>query len=581
MDRFAAGLLGLGCNPGDHVALVAENSDLWLISDLALLSLGAVDVPRGGDASADEVEFCVGHARCRAAIVESAAHVEKLGATRERLNWIVVLKGDAPEGAHTFNSVMELGTAKIAEEPSAISDRVASIDPNSLATIIYTSGTTGNPKGVMLTHANIGHNVAALPSVVDFEPYGRFLSFLPSWHVFERAVEYVVLEQGLEIHYGSKWTLKEDFKRIRPQFVCGVPRVWETFYTALVTAIDKQPSAIQKLVRGALNGSKVHVDAGRKRRGVWLDGSEVTRPSAMATLGLGLTQLLTWVPHRVADLLVYKKLRAALGGKLGAAVSGGGPLPAHVDEFLTRAGISLLNGYGLTESSPVISVRDARRNVLGTIGRPVPNTEVRIVDEQGEPVEAGQRGVIQARGPQIMRGYFENPSATSAALSSDGWLDTGDVGMLSSEGDILITGRAKDTIVLRGGENVEPEPIETTLCSSASIAEALVVGHGQKTLGVLVVPEPGSVATAVGLPGLPSTETVARHEQAKAHIREEVKRLVSRQRGYRNFERIGQVHLLEEPFTVDEGTLTATMKKRRQVIERKYADVITDLFEEA
>ena len=180
-----------------------------------------------------------------------------------------------------------------------------------------------------------------------------------------------------------------------------------------------------------------------------------------------------------------------------------------------------------------------------------------------------------------MRGYFENPDATSAALSSDGWLDTGDVGMLSSEGDILITGRAKDTIVLRGGENVEPEPIETALCSSASIAEALVVGHGQKTLGVLVVPEPGCVATAVGLSGLPSTETIARHEQARAHIREEVKRLVSRQQGYRNFERIGQVHVLEEPFTVDEGTLTATMKKRRQVIERKYADVITDLFEEA
>lgn len=581
VDSFAAGLLELGCDTGDHIGLVAENSDLWLIADLAVLSLGAVDVPRGGDASAAEVEFCVSHAKCRAAIVESAAHVEKLGAARAALDWVVVLRGDAPEGALTFDQVVERGATRLQANPTEIADRAASVDPTALATIIYTSGTTGNPKGVMLTHTNIAHNIVSLPEVVDFKPQGRFLSFLPSWHSFERAVEYIVLDQGLELHYSSKWTLKDDFGRIRPDFVCGVPRVWETFYNSLIGALEKKGGAARKLVGGALAGSKTHTEARRRLRGWKIVDGKIQRPNAIEKLGCLATAAVTWAPHALADKLIYSKLRAALGGRVNAAVSGGGPLPAHVDEFMTRAGVPLLNGYGLTESSPVICVRTARRNILGTIGKPVLMTEVRIVGDDGNDVGLCKRGVIQARGPQVMRGYFENESATRAALPGDGWLDTGDVGMLSSEGDVMITGRAKDTIVLRGGENVEPEPIETELCSSPSIAEALVIGHGQKTLGVLVVPDPSAVATAIGLPGRPDLSDIASNDEAIAHLKAEVGRLINGQRGYRHFERIGRVHVLDTPFSIDDGTLTATMKKRRQVIESKYADLITSLFGES
>lgn len=578
VDRFAAGLLELGCDAGDHVGLVAENSDLWLISDLALLSIGAVDVPRGGDASAAEVEFCVSHARCKAAIVESEAHVEKLGEARNGLSWVVVLKGDAPEGTRSFDEVIELGAKRLAKNPQEISERSASIDPAALATIIYTSGTTGNPKGVMLTHENIQHNIVSLPRVVDFQPGGKFLSFLPSWHSFERAVEYIVLDQGLEIHYSSKWTLKDDFAKVRPDFVCGVPRVWETFYTGLIGALEKKPGAVRAVVSGMLAGSRTFVDAGRKRRGHRLTNGKIARPGVIERVGYALTQAVTWLPHRVADALVYKKLRAALGGRVDAAVSGGGPLPAHVDEFLTRAGILLLNGYGLTESSPVICIRSQHRNILGTIGQPVPMTEVRIVDDDGAPLGPCERGVIHARGPQIMKGYFENPDATRAALPGDGWLDTGDVGMLSSEGDVLITGRAKDTIVLRGGENVEPEPIETELCSSPCIADAILVGHGEKTLGALVVPDAAGLTAAIGIPKDSDLAAIADDASVQQHLRAEVARLISSQRGYRNFERIGRVHVLREPFSIDDETLTATLKKRRQVIEKKHQETIAALF---
>ncbi len=578
VDLFAAGLLELGCHAGDHVGLIAENSDLWLISDLALLSIGAVDVPRGGDASAKEIAFCVSHARCKAAIVESGAHVEKLGKSRDELAWVVVLKGEAPEGTHGFENVIELGKKRLENNPAEIAQRASAIDPNTLATIIYTSGTTGNPKGVMLTHGNIAHNIVSLPDMIGFRPHQRFLSFLPSWHSFERAVEYVVLDQGVELHYSNKWTLKDDFRKVRPQFVCGVPRLWESFYVNLMGTLEKKPGPVRALVNGVLAGSKAYATAARKRHGHRITGGEISRPGHVERFGHALTQAVTWIPHKMADALVYRKLRAALGGRIGAAVSGGGPLPAHVDEFLTRAGVLLLNGYGLTESSPVICLRTRERNVLGTIGKPVPMTEVRIVDDDGEDLGPGKRGVIQARGPQIMQGYFQNTDATQAALPGDGWLDTGDVGMLSSEGDVMITGRAKDTIVLRSGENVEPEPLEAELCSSPSINEAVIVGHGQKTLGVLLVPDPAGVAAALDLAGDTDEAAIATNQDAVAHLKAEVGRLISRQRGFRNFERIGRVHVLDQPFSIDGGTLTATMKKRRQVIEKQQAATIVALF---
>jgi long-chain acyl-CoA synthetase len=260
-------------------------------------------------------------------------------------------------------------------------------------------------------------------------------------------------------------------------------------------------------------------------------------------------------------------------------VSGGGPLPAHVDEFCTRAGLPLLNGYGLTESSPVISVRRPGRNVLGTIGPPCPLTEVRIVDESGRDIGRQKRGVIQARGPQIMRGYWQNEAASRHALPGDGWLDTGDVGMLSSEGDLIITGRAKDTLVLMGGENVEPESMEAAITSSPYISEALVVGHGQKTLAALLVPDSNALRSFLELAkDVPDLEVI-RHPGTVEKLRREVADRISRSKGYRSFELIGRIHILERPFSVDDGTLTPTMKKKRSVIEERYAAAISSLFD--
>lgn len=576
---FAAGLKLLGIGKGSRVGLLSENLDLWILSDLALLALGAVDVPRGGDAPGHEVAFCFQHAQCTEVIVESKEQVEKLAPLRSQLRHVLVLRGDAPEGCETFESVRARGEAALKANPNFIEPDLAAVGDADLATIIYTSGTTGNPKGVQLSHGNILHNVDVIPAILRFPDETRYISFLPSWHTLERTIEYVALDHGMQIHYSSKWTLKQDLQKVRPHFMVGVPRLWETFAAAVLGKVEAMTGAKGALVRGALNGSRLRTDAWRRLTGLAAPcPGQKERRSFVQKLGDSLLLLLLWPPHFVADRLVYRRIRESLGNHLGVAVSGGGPLPLHVDEFLTRAGIPLLNGYGLTESSPVISVRRPKRNRLGTIGTPIPHTEVRIRSEDGRDLSTNQKGIIHAKGPQIMQGYFANEAASALAIDADGWLNTGDIGMLTEEGDVLITGRAKDTIVLRGGENIEPEPIEAVLCSSPLIAECMLVGHGEKILGLLVVPELTAVRRELSLPESTSdAEVIASTDTARA-LASDVARRISSAAGYRPYERIGHVHVLATPFSVDDGTLTATMKKKRAVIEERYAPTIRALF---
>jgi long-chain acyl-CoA synthetase len=354
------------------------------------------------------------------------------------------MRGEAPFGCITLDSVRDIGQKLLESDPDCVKREISKIQDSDLATIIYTSGTTGNPKGVQLTHGNILHNICVIPQIIRFPDEGVYISFLPSWHTFERTIEYVVLDHGMQLHYSSKWTLKQDLLRIRPHFMVGVPRLWETFVASVLGKVDTMKGLGGALVRGSLNGSRIRSSALRRLRKLVLDkDGAVPKSTATQKIGDALVCGLLSLPHWVADRLVYRRIRQSLGGRLTVAVSGGGPLPLYVDEFLTRARIPLLNGYGLTESSPVISVRRLERNRLGTIGTPVPDTEVRILSEDGKQQPAGTRGIIHARGPQIMAGYYANAEATRMAVDDEGWLNTGDIGMLTVEGDVLITGRAR------------------------------------------------------------------------------------------------------------------------------------------
>jgi long-chain acyl-CoA synthetase len=580
VDELAAGFLETGIGPGDHVGLISENLDLWILTDLALLSIGAATVPRGGDAPAAEIGFCLGHAQCRVAIFETDALLERARPELPPLSGAIVMRGPAPEGAITLDDVFELGRRALGQRAAELRERQKTVRDESLATIVYTSGTTGNPKGVMLSHANILHNIHAVPEILRFEEGMRFVSFLPTWHTFERTIEYIVLDCGIELHYSSKRTLKQDVARIKPSFLVGVPRVWETFHRGVVGAIEKLPASKRRLIEGALRGSTEFHRLGRLAAGLTLDPpARIVKPSPLGRALLRLRQVLFLAHELLARKLVYSKLRAALGGELRISISGGGPLPPIVDEFFVRAGIPFLNGYGLTETAPVVCVRLPGRNVLGTIGPPLPRTEVRIVDESGRDAGREARGVIQVRGPQVMSGYYRNEAATKACLSYDGWFDTGDLGMLSSEGDVIINGRAKDTIVLTGGENVEPENIETTLLASPLILDVVIVGHAQKSLGALIVPNIEIVRMRLTNISEAEPEQVVARPEVDVLIRSEVSRLVSSERGFRTFECVTRVAYLARPFSPEDGTLTATLKKRRRVIEERHRRLIEELFE--
>lgn len=581
VDDLAAGFLALGFRPGDRVGIASENLDAWIAADLALLSIGVVDVPRGGDASAAEIGACFTHAGCRSAIFEDTALYDRVKDALPPLDHVIVLRGEGRPGIPTLSELRERGrAARVAGGDAELAARYAAVADDDLATIIYTSGTSGNPKGVMLTHANIMHNMDAVPGILEFGPGLRYVSFLPTWHTFERTLEYIVLDSGMELHYSSKRTLKADIGRVSPHFLAGVPRVWEMFHQAVLGTIEKLPGWKKSLVGWALSGSRRFNDARRRAT-----GTTVVGPGREAETGFGpkiagfLACALTSLQEFLARRFVYRGLHAALGGNRPIIISGGGPLPPEVDAFFLDAGVPLLNGYGLTETAPVLSVRIPRHNVFGTIGPPLHATDIRIVDESGATLPAGRKGVILARGPQVMKGYWNNPAATAACLR-DGWFDTGDLGMLTQKGSLVIVGRAKDTIVLRGGENVEPANIETALMASPLIADAMVVGHGRKALGVFVLPDWDVLkARGVALPDDPA----ARAEEAAARkaVKDEVVRIMAPSNGWRGFEQITKVALLAAPFSPEDGTLTATLKKKRNVIEERFAAAIDAMFDDA
>jgi long-chain acyl-CoA synthetase len=596
VEECAAGFLALGLQRGDRVGLVADNRDLWLVADLALLAIGAVDVPRAGDASVDDILFVLEHAEVRFVIVEDLRQRDRLAAGLERLGLgdrCILLEGDAgapaaPEHMSSSASLDEAAPTDLAAlrtlgrslDADHLAEAMNAVEARDLATIVYTSGTTGNPKGVMLSHANILHNVGTLPDLVRFSESDRYLSFLPSWHAFERTVEYCLLSRGSAIHYSSKSALRKDLTRVRPTVVAGVPRLWESIAAGMTRKVETLGGPLGSFVRGALRLSRRHCDARRDLKGERLDQDRRCRaPRGWEAFGLRLLVWATAPAHFAADRLVYAKLRAGTGNAIRFLVSGGGALPEFVDEIINRAGIRLLVGYGLTETAPVISVRLHEANVIGTSGRLLPATRWEVRHEDGERVlEAGEKGVLWLRGPQVMAGYYRNEEATRAVLRDDGWFCSGDLAFLSDRGDVVICGRSKDTIVLRGGENVEPEKVEARILESPFVQEVVLVGHGEKHLAALVVPEVGTLAERISDLDPENLAAAAAHPQVRDIIAGELEKLVSPEAGFRIFERVPRLTLLDETFSEESGTLTATMKKRRGPIEALYAADIAAMF---
>ena len=552
VERLAMGLSDLGIGPGDAVALLAETRYEWAVADLAILGLGAVTVPIYPTLMAPQCRFILENSEAKVAIVSNETQLRKIqgvAGTLPNLGVMIPIERVATDSPRVrgWDDVSRRGAEILARAPGAFRESAARIRPVDLATIIYTSGTTGEPKGVMLSHHNIVSNVDACLEIMELRPDDTTLSFLPLCHIFERmAGLYAMLTAGVTIAYAEDLEhVAQNAEEIRPTILTGVPRFYEKVYArVLERALAERPL----------------------RRAMFFWSLRGATAAARARLAQEPVPPLTRLHAAIADRLVGRKVRARVGGRLRYCISGGAPLSAKVMEFFFAVGIPVVEGYGLTETSPVICLNRRGQEKPGSVGPPIPGTEVQI----------GDAGEILARGPGVMQGYFRNPAATQAALT-DGWFHTGDIGRLDAEGYLFITDRLKDLLVTAGGKKIAPQPIEARLKANKLVTEAVVIGDRRPYAICLLVPNFANLeaeAASRGVAARGGDEWVQRPE-----IHALYQPLIDAVNAdLAPFERIKSFALLPRDLTAEAGELTPTFKVRRRIVNEHFADLIDAVY---
>ncbi len=549
--RLSAALLELGIQPGDRVALMAENGIHWPTVDFATLCIGAITVPIYPTLTADQAAYVANDCGARVLFVQGKERLDAMLGEKESMAQIstyILIDGEFGDPAIRSLDSMLRDTEPMPQED--FEARARSVKPDDLATFIYTSGTTGNPKGVMLTHNNITSNAQAALARSELAKGWVALSFLPLSHVFERTVDYVYFLQGVSIAYAESVQLvAQNLLEINPHTFVSVPRVYEKVLAKVHENVATSSPLKQKIF-------------------AWAEGVAASalpyRLKREAPPGLLGVQL------KIADALVFGKIRERLGSRFRYAVSGGAPLSADLAKFFWGAGIEIYEGYGLSETSPVLAVNAPFKVKMGTVGTIVEGTELRIAED----------GEILAQGPQIMRGYHNLPDATTEAIDGEGWFHTGDIGEIDDDGFLRITDRKKEIIVNAYGKNIAPAPIENALKSSRFIEQAVVIGDQRKFLSALLVPSFETLTSWAQQNGLSADDT--RELMALAEVRELFSAEVATVNGkLARYEQVRFWELLPDEFTIETGELTPTQKVKRRVINTKFGDVIDQMYADA
>ena len=549
VDAFSKGLSTLGVQKDDRVALLSENRPEWAITDFGSLKAGAVTVPMFSTLTAAQVSYILKDSGAKIICVSTESQLKKVLSiqddvpTLENIILFDSTEDETPEGVIQFEDVCSRGKAVDSTQEGDASE-------DDIATIIYTSGTTGNPKGVMLTHANFIFNLQACKSLIDVGDTDVLLSFLPLSHVFERlGGHYVPLFSGAKIAYAeSTFTVARNMQEVSPTVMLSVPRLYETMHDRVLSAVQAGSPLKQKIFHwGVSVGSAVSsaIQQGKN-------------PSAILQLQQG-----------IADKLVFAKLKAATGGRLRFFVSGGAALPQAIAEFFHAAGILILEGYGLTETSPVISMNHPAKWKFGTVGVPVPGVEVQIAED----------GEILTRGPHVMKGYFNNEAETAEVIDAERWFHTGDIGIIDEDGFVKITDRKKNIIVLSNGKNVAPQPIESELVQSPFISQIMLIGNERKNLAALIAPNFDALKAWASENNVEATDISAMLQASEVQqlIQREIR---SRLTDFADFEQVRRFALLEQEFSQEADEMTPTLKLKRNVIIKKYADMIEGMYPE-
>jgi long-chain acyl-CoA synthetase len=542
----------LGVKAGDRVGLFSPNRPEWHIADFAILGLGAADVPIYFNESPDRIVYILNHAEVEVVIVAGEMQCRRLLECRGRLPSVKqIICAASP--ADIGDDVLRYETLVTATGDAAIAEyrlRAARVNSEQLATIIYTSGTTGEPKGVMLTHNNLSSNEETSVAPYRMIPADRGVSFLPLSHVYERVTAYAYLFHGVPVYYLERMEeLPQALLEVRPTISAAVPRVFEKLYANIQQKGSESKGAKRGIFDWAMRAARDSVR--------WKAYGEST------SSGLRFR----W---KIADRIVYSKIREGIGGSFRAFISGGGPLSRELIEFFWAVGVPVYQGYGLTEASPVVSANYPGMNKVGTVGRPIEHVSVRIAED----------GEILVQGPCVMKGYYLKPAETSAVISPEGWLATGDIGRLDEDGFLYVTDRKKDLFKTAAGKFVAPQPIENVLKVSPLISNAVLVGDARKFIAALIVPNFANVESAARRAGrtFVSPEKLAADPWVHELIGREVAAVNSKLAQY---ETIKKFALLDHDFTFDGGQLTYTLKLKRRVIAERYAQIIDELYAEA
>lgn len=549
---FSCGLMALGVKPGDKVALLSEDRPEWAITDFAVLTAGAADVPLYPTLNAKDSGYIVNDCDAQVVVVSTADQAQKLLSVRGAIpsvRDIIIFEAPGPgqEGLLRFDEVMARGR-EFAQNREELHRRTASaVTPDTLASIIYTSGTTGLPKGVELTHANFVENARASLERIVITGEDRALVFLPLSHSFERLVDYCYFWKGLSIAYAeSIEKVGENLGEVRPNVMAAVPRFYEKVYGRLMDQAAHASYLKKLIIHWSVWNARAWAEclAARRRPGPWLR-----------------------VKHALGDLLLYRKLRAKTGGNIRFFISGGAPLARDLATFYYGAGLKILEGYGLSETAPVVSVSDEDGLCFGSIGRPISNVQVRIAED----------GELLVKGPNVMRGYYKLPEQTADVFTEDGWFKTGDIARQDPEGYLYITDRKKELLVTAGGKNVAPQPIENLLKTNKYVVQAVLVGDRRPFITALMVPNWTNVVEYAQSKGIQVTDPkgLCQHPQIM-HLFGNV--LARANAHLSRHEQIKKCRLLPRELSQEEGELTPTMKVKRRVVLERYAEVVESMY---